>query len=317
MALDDTIEVTIPTAAVATMANTLKIAWWNTRLTPPASAAKALTGADRALALEVILTLCAEHQIIALGEVSPGDLEWVHDNLPHDLFAITDLTKSNSSLFNMGFIHRKQECELISFQFLTDNVTAKKIKIAAHVQFLCGETFLLDLLAVHWPSRLTHAQNSSVRSHFGHSLRKAVNRVRAEGRGHVIALGDFNDEPFDESMTDFLEASRDSDFVRRYPALLYNPFWKRIVCGVGYERSLPLNGPTGTYFFKGHPVHRWRVIDQMLFTSEFLGKSDWHLVEAETGVLRPEKLVAALQTVRSKLDHLPIFCTLSKDNANG
>lgn len=295
----------------------LKIAWWNTRLSPPVPNPSQLNQTDKDLALKTILSLVDEFDVVVLGEVSSDDLRWLENYLHSDIWHMADLTKGQTkNRFNIGAISRIERCSILSTELLTAKIGGDNFKIAAHIKFLHKDTLIVDLLAVHWSSRLTRGADSHDRTHFGSSLRNSIDAIAREGAGFVIALGDFNDEPFDLSMTKYLRATRDVRFVIKNPSLLYNPFWKRLSCRLGYDPDGGPSEPTGTYFHKGDDLNNWHVFDQILLPRAFLGGTAWHLEENETGVMRPEDLVLALESNISKLDHLPIYCTLSERLTN-
>ncbi|EHJ98805.1 endonuclease/exonuclease/phosphatase family protein [Agrobacterium tumefaciens] len=294
------------------------IAWWNTHLSPPVPKAVPLHEDDRSLALETILQLALDNDVVALGEVSTSELTWLRDYLPSEIYSVADLTQgATRNRFNIGLIFKRDNCQLLDFELLTDRVGGQSFKIAAHLNLLFDDSLQMNVLAVHWSSRLTKGEADPDRTHFGNSLRRRIEEIRKDENPHIVVLGDFNDEPFDTPVTKYLRATRDAGFLKEHPDLLYNPFWKSITCRVGYSRTGGMSEPTGTYFLSGDGLHKWRVYDQMLFSSSFLGGSEWHLEEAETGVLRPPKLVSALTGRNSKLDHLPIFCKISREATDG
>lgn len=293
--------------------NVIKIAWWNTHLSPPIANPPQLPDADRAIALDTIISLATDFDIVVLGEVSSNDLLWLEPYIGADGWRMIDATKGHTrNRFNIGVICKIETCSILSTELLTAGIGGGNFKIAVHIKALFAPSLIIDLLAVHWSSRQTRDEDSHDRTHFGAALRNSIDAITREGTGHVIAIGDFNDEPFDLSVTKYLRATRDVRFVAKHATLLYNPFWKNLACRVGYERTGKLSEPIGTYFSKGGDLSSWQVFDHILFSRAFLGDTEWHLEESGTGVIRSEKLVSALESSKSKLDHLPIYCTISK-----
>ncbi len=293
----------------------LRIAWWNTRLSPPIASTKAaLKGEDREIAFETISWLLSIFDIVALGEVSTQDIADLEQFTRSNRLEFLDLTRTSTRhRFNIAVIYDRERCVLARKELLTDSVGLDTHKIGAHTRFLIDDELILDLFTVHWTSRITKQEETPDRTHFGTSLKRKVDAAKEESFGHAIVLGDFNDEPFNTSMTKYLGATRDAHFAKKKPTLLYNPFWKSLSCRIGYGRAGEVPEPTGTYYLGGDSIHRWRVFDQMFFSNAFIGQSDWHLIEEETGVLRTSKLMEALQDRGCKLDHLPIYCTISKE----
>jgi hypothetical protein len=64
---------------------------------------------------------------------------------------------------------------------------------------------------------------------------------------YIIIPGDFNDEPFDNSLSKKLMASRDRILVGKDNRYFYNPYWRHL----GEEHPLSLNGPADSRSFLG------------------------------------------------------------------
>jgi hypothetical protein len=221
------------------------------------------------------------------------------------------------SKFNLGVIYNEEMASFVGNEFKISEIGGNKYKIACRLDFVLHGEDYFSFLVSHWPSRLLKRDDSEIRGHYGSALRKEVENLRQSGIKYLVVLGDFNDEPFNHSMTTYLRGCRDASFVNSNPDLLYNPFWRQIVDPTGYTKSLSVDDQTGTYFYRNDNLHRWRVFDQMLFCSSFVGLSDWHLNEANTGVLRYARLKLAVESPKSKLDHLPIIAELNKEKADG
>lgn len=300
----------------------MRFAWWNTHLTPPMG--DPLQAEERDLVLEVIAVILSICDILFVGEVSSQDLDWLSNYFRTDVFDIIDNTKGPSNEnFNIGAIYNRHNAEYIGNifnldkRFTTLNVGDTKYKVSCHMEFAIKQDYLFSFLVSHWASRLFLHEDSPTRGYFGAALRGQVNILLNQGLEHLILLGDYNDEPFNLGMTKHLRGCRDAAFVTRHPHLLYNPFWKHIACPKGYARPPITNEPVGTYFFRQDKLQRWRVFDQMLFSSSFVGSGDWQLSETGTGVLRYTPLVQAVESPRYKLDHLPIMGELQKETADG
>lgn len=147
----------------------------------------------------------------------------------------------------------------------------------------------VHLFVVHWPSRVI-AEGEALRLAHAYFLKNLIDRVLQFRREDlvtpagqvrmpkaaavedrwatpVLALGDFNDEPFDRSIRDALDTNRSKATVARNANLtkaaltqartylrrqvkLFNPTWS----------LLDPAEPTGTYYRDGI----WRVYDQVL-----------------------------------------------------
>ena len=206
------------------------------------------------------------------------------------------------------------------------------------------------VIASHWPSRrrgrreseplrISVAENIAylVRDHLlvdsitYEQLRTAgdLAPVRARWETPVLLLGDFNDEPFDGSVVDHLQASSELDRVigatndidgfraqtadyRESDAFLYNPCWRFLA---------PEN--LGSYFISSTPAgevfaNRYQVLDQLVVSRGLLKTSGLRLdldsVDLFRGpsVATPSGRPRAFNrtTRRGTSDHLPLVATL-------
>jgi endonuclease/exonuclease/phosphatase family metal-dependent hydrolase len=111
-----------------------------------------------------------------------------------------------------------------------------------------------DLIVVgnHWPSRSGgRLESAPYRMLAGETLAFWHQRMRDEKGKNVaiIAMGDFNDEPFDRSLTDYARSFRSKAKVRnaRSPTF-YNLMWP------------PTGARTGSYYFNNRP----NMLDQFM-----------------------------------------------------
>ena len=122
---------------------------------------------------------------------------------------------------------------------------------------------LLVAIGNHWPSRRGGVfESAAYRAIAGETLAYFHERIRKiQGKDvAVIAMGDFNDEPFDRSLTDYALAERQPQKVRnaQTPRLL-NLMWPAVGAGIG------------THYYDNHA----NVLDQFLISKGLLtGASD-------------------------------------------
>ena len=189
---------------------------------------------------------------------------------------------------------------------LTDTRAGTLFETAWHLTMTAaGSEDALDVVVVHWPSHLREEQGPQ-RGHMAASLYREFRRSR-----DVVIVGDFNDEPFSDALSERLAAYRDRDLVRIKEEAFYNPFWRWL----GERQHVEDEGggrlPAGTHFYKRGPLSRWFTYDQIVVSSALLGRSIWNLVEGATSVLLPEALLQEDGTMRGGFDHLPIATTLT------
>ncbi|MDP2880092.1 MAG: hypothetical protein Q8N89_00745 [Azonexus sp.] len=182
-----------------------------------------------------------------------------------------------------------------AFLFDANQFTAKMDELFSHwvmrqtgtrditqITFVAPSGKQVVMLANHWPSRSSSTgdgaeYSSGFRATAGETLAYWHGRIR-EIKGDsvaVIAFGDFNDEPYDKSITIHARGLRNKgDVSRAKSAKFYNLSWEYLTVMTqdhkGNQR--PLNG---TLYFGGDAS----LFDQILISSGLLtGKSGWRTV---------------------------------------
>ena len=128
-------------------------------------------------------------------------------------------------------------------------------------------------------------------------------------------MGDYNDEPFADSLTTGLSSTRDLTRVRKKPSLLYNPFWRHLGEAKAYKQGINISAKKrcGSFYYKSDSITRWHTFDQMLFSSCFISGSAWHLNEELTGIIDTPELFNLVIDSKQKFDHLPIISVLERE----
>jgi endonuclease/exonuclease/phosphatase family metal-dependent hydrolase len=154
----------------------------------------------------------------------------------------------------------------------------------------------LVALANHWPSRSSEPgqgpqHSAGFRATAGETLGYWHERIREEKGAAVavIAMGDFNDDPFDASITDHASACRErGDILRTQSARFYNLAWRYLSQVAVDQRGKPRTLDGSLYFDgDGH------VFDQILVSRGLL---------AGTGHLRVLDETARLETYPAMVD---------------
>lgn len=288
-----------------------RIGWWNSRLTPPKG--NSLPNDERGLVLSVITRLIHGLDILFLGEVTEKDLSWLKSSFNSDKslrFNWSTNTLSRGK-FNIGAIYKHEIISLGSPIFKIAEINSHTHKIAAEFDAEIFGEVAVKFLVSHWPSRARLPAEYEDRSFLGDRLRQEVNKHLSLGQKNLILLGDYNDEPYNRSLTDSLQVTRHPSYLLKNKSFLYNPFWKHMLPKPGYQIGKAPTA-TGTYYYRKTPLSRWLVFDQMMFSSGFVGSSDWHLLEESVQVVRLAELVEAIESTSSKLDHLPIIAAIEK-----
>jgi predicted extracellular nuclease len=134
-------------------------------------------------------------------------------------------------------------------------------------------------IANHWPSRSAGQYESEpFRMLTGETLSYVMSGLLANNPNlPILAMGDFNDEPFNRSMQEYLLGTRDPGLVKASPlARLLNLMW-----------PLMHGDDPGTYLFSS----TWNMLDQFLVSKEFIkNTSKVKVVHGSTATFKPPQL---------------------------
>ncbi|WP_372623971.1 endonuclease/exonuclease/phosphatase family protein [Falsiroseomonas sp.] len=185
----------------------------------------------------------------------------------------------------------------IDSAFLFDTRRYTQVPNAVFTHFVMRRTYTRDILqasfrtasgrelvlfANHWPSRSGgRFESEPYRMTAGETLAHWHNRVHEE-RGEnitVLAIGDFNDEPFDRSLVDYAQATNTRGRVTRARSV------RRFL-----NLMAPLVGAAeGSYVFDGQPI----MLDQILAGRSAVSGAAGLAVDGPATILRPPGVKAA------------------------
>lgn len=293
----------------------ITFAWWNTSLSPYTKEGKA-TDEHKDYVLRILIQLITvkDVDVLCLCEVSEFDISFIVESLAGTAFSIYDGTyRQGKKKFDICVIYKSELLEIIRSEVISKIPISKAIYAGQEVIFKIrstGETLALYL--VHWSSRIYAYEDSPKKIILGNILREAIMlSIEEGGIENVIVLGDFNDEPFNKSITDGLGASRDVTLVKKTPRLFYNPFWRHMANNKLHPEDQGLEG-CGTYYYKGDESNRWKTFDQMIFSSSFVRNGKWFLNESKTEVFYDLEFLNYIYSSKSKFDHLPILSSIER-----
>jgi len=297
------------------------LAWWNTRLSPqrgdPASSHV------RDLASEVVSWLMDHLGVhcLGLGEVTESDVQFLVKQVtsPRVRYWPTAVTAGSDRL-RLGLLY---DASVIGVLGSDDYLAA-----AADRTFRTGRAFELrvaqadrsiHLVLSHWNSRQRLARGSPPRIKLGIDLRRIADELGEmyEEDPLLILMGDYNDEPFDEPLTDWLRASRDRELVRKKRGMFYNPFWRKLGEAMPHTADAYGAGTTGTCFDKQGVDTHWRTFDQMIFSRAFLCDSEWELREDLVEIVDLSGLGAHGPELSAHFDHYPIIGAVQRTQRGG
>jgi hypothetical protein len=301
-----------------TAAEQLNLVWWNTGLSPMGKPRK--ERADFSIAETLISHICLDLQadFIAFGEVASGDVGLIKDVCADFGFTVqSGVVSIGRSSFSTCFATNSDRFQFVPAEHLIVSQEANNFRL--------GQTGLLSspdgsteirIAICHWPSRLNCPEKAPIRAKLGMRLAEYVSEARVgNAEAKIILMGDFNDEPYDDSLSHHLRATRDRDLIAKKPDLLYNPYWRHLCSEFAPDVDPPPQEQLswGTYYHRVGDLYRWRTFDQMIFSSSFLFNADWMLNEAKTGVVHYSPYTS-LVVKGSTYDHLPIRAVLERRN---
>lgn len=293
-------------------AEALRFGWWNTRL--------ALRGARRRDhgktpvrfedVLRTVDTLLVEDKLdfLALGEILPESIRRL-DVALRDGWRV----RLADNALAVGLIFREDRLVVTEPRVITSFHAGREREriLSMWIREPAGGPEIFVCLA-HWPSRQSDPQAKSERETLGRALSEQIGVVHFHNPNPlVLVMGDFNDEPYDNSMTRCLESSRDRTLVRSRRKLLYNPFWRWLgEQQHAHEESDGRRG-AGSYFYGGDGFTRWFTFDQALVSAAFLDGPFWRLDETNTRVLASVPLSERGRPLAG-FDHMPIMVAITR-----
>ncbi|HGW3728900.1 TPA: endonuclease/exonuclease/phosphatase family protein [Citrobacter freundii] len=293
----------------------ITFAWWNTSMSPHSKENTASDEHKDYVALTLLrLIQTKDVDVLCLCEVSKDDVLLIWEYLSLLGFSVYDGTiKDGRKKFDLCVFYKSNLLDFANSEIISKPYISNNIYAGQEIDFVIKETGEpITLYLVHWSSRLYDHEDSAKKHYVSAALRDAVfASIEQRKIKNVIILGDFNEEPFNKSLTDILCASRDINLVKKSPRLLYNPFWRHLVNGRMFPEHKEFEG-CGTYYYKGDEIHRWRTFDQIIFSSSFVRDGDWFLNEANTEIFYDETFIKFIYNSKSKFDHLPVISTIER-----
>jgi len=293
----------------------LVFGWWNTSLSPVGHSRS--NDAQREIARTIVRTLVDELQLdfLALGEVSDDDLKYLKNGCRTQSLGVHEGSRKEGRLqFDTGALFNLSRLTLDREEPIVIARGHRNLKLATRIDLSIenGDSFIV--FVSHWPGRGTSEETIAARRVLGSRLREKVTEIEQASAScpPVILLGDFNDEPFDESLAEQLLATRDRQLVRSKTGFLYNPFWRLLGESTPHSYSATAKGIGGSYFHRSGQTTRWRTFDQIIFSAAFLGTGNWHLNEEETIILKLDFLIDLIQANDGFFDHLPVISVIER-----
>jgi hypothetical protein len=295
-------------------------AWWNTGLSPVGR--KRASDEEFQIASRIIRNLLREEHVdfLGLGEITKSDLDQLlrESELPN--YTVYDGTLHEGRLqFDTGAIYNAARLKKIKDITSTIEHGKRKLKLANRIDFIIrDDNHPFHLFISHWPSHLT-PDSEPLRIKLGARLRSSIDEMAMayNGDARLIVMGDFNEEPFHESLENQLLATRDRKLAMKSSSHLYNPFWRHLGESEPYSKDSLAKSFAGTCFVAKGNTTRWKTVDQIIVSSAFLGSSPWHLNENLTKILYIAPRVKQDRSEINIFDHFPIIATIEKIKGEG
>ena len=292
--------------------DSLIFTWWNTSLAP--SAKSRASAADREDAANILryLVNIKKSTFVALGEMSIEDAKYFMDACPVEGYEyLIGVSRSGRSSFDTCYIYDTSKVVLLNTSNIESQKGKSRKRIAQHINLLVGKSLTpFHLFVSHWPSRLWCSEGDPDRHLYGIRLRDSIEKVIAEHKEppHIVLLGDYNDDPFSDSLSQQVMATRDLKLASRRKDLLYNPFWK---CLSQTEWDC---GCSGSYFYRNGKVTQWHTFDQIIFSHAFIQGKHWRLSADFEHVVHVPGVIEAIIDKDSIFDHIPVSSQVERVN---
>jgi len=297
--------------------HTLRFAFWNTGLTPPVASKKGKTPESTMKnALKIIDDILEKTDVLGLCEVYDDNIAEIGKHLKNSKFEVKNLVrKIGRTWFDLAIIYcpenitLKFEKELrIAYQNQENLKTGLRLTLTDN---LTNDNF--NLFISHWKAR---PGNSEERQRTGQALWHA-SRELIKKNEKVILMGDYNDEPFSASMFQGVQAGKCYDSAKHHTKNnFYNPFARLSFSTEIYSHLNSIPQSVGTYYLKGsrQEPQNFFTFDQIIFSSNFLGFSDWHLDESSVQIYKHNHILETMLSRSKVFDHYPILASIVKPN---
>ena len=289
----------------------LSIVWWNTSLSPPLSSTRDKSSDQKRIAIGSVIQRFMEndYEFICLGEIGPEDITFFSKIIPLQelgYFCAVGAEGVGRVFFDTCIYYKKSHnlirhdnSDVVNFTMFSGT---RRFKYGQKYKFLINGKEALTLFLSHWPSRLNDVsiQVTSI----AERLREKVENELLESK-NIILVGDYNVEPYDSSVVNQLQTSREKNIVKKKDNIFYNPCWKFLV---PISRNKDFSH-TGTYYYKHGQFQNWHVIDQIMFSSNFLG-NEWDFQDKYINIVNLEKLNMPNLSLLS--DHSPLTAFVTR-----
>lgn len=289
----------------------IKLFWWNTSLSHKNK--QNLSDKDKLIVFQTIKNLIETYliDVFILAEIRNDDIKDIYDNCDLKGYSINyDFSKVGKTQFDICAI-LKDTIKLRDKKIIHASKLNKTYKVGIRFDLFLSDNTLIHLFASHWPSQL-QPDSIEKRKFNAYSLRNHIDlifndyRKKTDCEPYIILMGDFNDEPYEESISYLLQSSRDDRLVEEKKDLFFNPFWKNLSRQNNDEHI-------GTCYYNSGDLTKWKTFDQIMYSHAFLKSRNWKYLNIDDRIFINKELMDLILNTKSKLDHLPIYGIILKN----
>lgn len=283
------------------------------------------------LALKELASILGPTDILCLGEITRKAATDLKDRLfaTHRLISLD--VKLDEPTLQVAVLY-PADSGAVSFKEqlpITVPATPRGTRPMA-VLDISSQNHVIRLISCHWQSRMDEISSAQTRNrvadHLGMYSFDFIEQNRESH--HVILVGDFNEEPFEPSLTTlFAHRHRgralgrrhwaDEDYKRMH---LYNTSWRLMGEKHPYPRvsTSSFLDSAGTYYWEAHKV--WRNFDQIIISGGLLAAEAPNIDESTIHIISspaflsdgfPTRFRNQKGTYVGVSDHLPVTARLS------
>ena len=212
---------------------------------------------------------------------------------------------------DVAAIYRPDKFELLDYHYYSLNFpfdNDSKTRDILHIIGKLPNQDTLHYFVNHWPSKFGGEFETKPKRMFAAEFvrQKADSIMISQPGANIIITGDFNDEPFEESMVNGLKIRSEIDKVQAND--LYNLMY-------------PIRFLTGTHSFE----NQWSILDQFVVSGNLLDNKrstfirnktaqifdlPYLITKGATGATRPFRTYQGPSYIGGYSDHLPIIMDL-------
>lgn len=287
----------------------LSIVWWNTSLSPPVSSKRDKSSDEKRGSIASVIQefMKNDYEFICLGEVGPEDIDFFEKTIfPQSLgyFCAKGIDGVGRTFFDTCIYYKKYHYLIRNgnsdVQNFTMSSATRTFKYGQKYRFSIFNKEKFTIYLSHWPSRLNDVSLQVIS--IAERLRVNIEDELKETK-NIILVGDYNVEPYDPAIVHQLQSSREKAIVSKKPNVFYNPCWKFLVPSLRLK-SLYTHG---TYYYANGQFHNWHVIDQIMFSSNFLS-DEWDLQDKYINIVNLTNLDDTKKSLLS--DHHPLSAVI-------